>query len=505
MAAWSCCGVTRGQHGLTLPPGNPSSARPGELERGALRSPGLDREVGARDLHGGASQQRRARMARLLSGTPTGPPSVEQETSVPCNLSEDLKNLTLEELKVKFLGPQQYHHFVPICVTYLLIFAVGVVGNALTCAVILRHKTMRTPTNYYLFSLAVSDLLLLLAGLPMELYELWQNYPYLLGVGGCYLRTQLFEIGFLASVLNVTALSVERYVAVVHPLRARSLVTGAHVRRVLAAIWILATLSAVPNTSLQEVKELEVDCWGLVPDTSSCTVAESQKDLYNLVVQVTTLLFFFLPMGVISVLYLLIGRQLQRERLLAPGQGAGPDDSSKRSSLKERGRTQVTKMLFVLVVLFAVCWAPFHTERLLWSFVTDWTPDSKEAYEYVHIFSGVLLYVGSAANPVLYSLMSTRFRETFQDVLCLGSTCRAAPGHGHSISRVATGTTLFELGSTGGKGHPLAENGDPQQNEPLPSGPGSASLSTAGGPSGIATPSPPDPVGGPSRFRLGTD
>ena len=67
-------------------------------------------------------------------------------------------NLTDEELRLKYLGPQQTELFVPICVTYLLIFAVGAVGNALTCTVILRHKTMRTPTNYYLFSLAVEGM-----------------------------------------------------------------------------------------------------------------------------------------------------------------------------------------------------------------------------------------------------------------------------------------------------------------------------------------------------------
>ncbi|XP_054977255.1 neuromedin-U receptor 1 [Sorex araneus] len=398
-------------------------------------------------------------MARLLSAS-TDPLSWDSKTIYFCNSTGD-QNLTDEQLRTKYLGPRQQPHFVPISVAYLLIFAVGVVGNALTCTVIVRHKTMRTPTNYYLFSLAVSDLLVLLVGLPLEIYEMWQNYPYLLGTVGCYSRTLLLETACLASVLNVTALSVERYVAVVHPLRARSLVTGAHVRRVLAAIWTLAVLSAVPNTSLHVFEEMMVPCrQDPVPGSAWCYVPDRSQDLYHLVVLVTALLFFFLPVGVISVLYLLIGRQLRREQLLMPGPEVGPDDSSRRLSLREHGRTQVTKMLFVLVVVFAISWAPFHTERLLWNFITDFS--SEAAYYYVHIFSGALFYIGSAANPVLYSLMSTRFRETFQDALCLGSGRCVAPGRGYSLSRVVTGTTLLELGSVGGKGHSLAENDGPQ-------------------------------------------
>lgn len=78
------------------------------------------------------------------------------------------------------LGPVKSPVFLPVCVTYLPIFMVGVLGNALTCTVILRNRAMQTPTNYYLMSLAVSDLLVLLLGMPLELYEMWQNYPFLL-------------------------------------------------------------------------------------------------------------------------------------------------------------------------------------------------------------------------------------------------------------------------------------------------------------------------------------
>ncbi|XP_036029547.1 LOW QUALITY PROTEIN: neuromedin-U receptor 1-like [Onychomys torridus] len=260
---------------------------------------------------------------------------------------EDL-NLTDETLRWKYLGPQQSELFVPICVMYLLIFVVGTVGNGLTCTVILHHKAMKTPTNFYLLSLAVSDLLVLLVGLPLELYEMQHNYPFQLGASGCYFRTLLFETVCLASVLNVTALSVERYVAVVHPLQAKSVMTRAHVRRMLGAIWVLALLFSLPNTSLHGLKQLYVPCRGLVPDSAVCTLVRPRV-FYNLVIQTTTLLFFCLPMVVISVLYLLIGLHLHRERMLLQEEVKGGKSATARKTCsrrpRDRGRRQVTKML----------------------------------------------------------------------------------------------------------------------------------------------------------------
>lgn len=171
---------------------------------------------------------------------------------------EDVKEMCVseEEYLAKHLGPPESPRFLPVCATYLVIFMVGVLGNALTCAVILRYKVMQTPTNYYLLSLAVSDLLVLLLGMPLELYEMQHNYPFLLGEGGCYFKIFLFETVCFASILNVTALSVERYIAVVHPLKVKHMTTGTHVKRVIVTLWGLSMLCAVPNTSLHGIAVL---------------------------------------------------------------------------------------------------------------------------------------------------------------------------------------------------------------------------------------------------------
>lgn len=72
----------------------------------------------------------------------------------------------------------------------------------------------------------------------------------------------------------------------------------------------------------------------------------------------------------------------------------------------------------IVVAVFGVCWAPFHIERLLWSSVSQWTDVMHNVYQYVHILSGIFFYLSSAVNPIIYSLLSTRFRECFRELVC---------------------------------------------------------------------------------------
>uniref|UniRef100_UPI00398EBD69 neuromedin-U receptor 1 n=1 Tax=Pristiophorus japonicus TaxID=55135 RepID=UPI00398EBD69 len=375
-----------------------------------------------------------------------------------CNTSYQQQNLTWndtvpedyfmtkEELLFKYLGPRRSTSFTPVCITYFCIFVVGAFGNALTCIVIAKHKVMRTPTNYYLFSLAISDLLVLILGMPLELYEMWRNYPFLLGQVGCHFKTLLFETVCFASILNVTALSVERYIAVVHPLKAKFVVTRTHAKRVILAVWVISICSAIPNTSLHGIYYLSTPFGEHIEESAICVLLKPAWT-YNLIIQITTVLFFFAPMIIMSILYLLIGLQLKREKAFSefkPGVGNGNYQTARMQQEKAR-RRQVTKMLFVLVIVFGICWAPFHTDRLMWILISNWTGELHRLYQYVHIVSGVFFYLSSAVNPILYNLMSTRFREMFKEVMCRRKFQRSKPrGYSASVTRMTTRSTVIE-------------------------------------------------------------
>ncbi|XP_032628178.1 neuromedin-U receptor 2 [Chelonoidis abingdonii] len=331
-------------------------------------------------------------------------------------------------------GPKRSHLFVPMTFVYALIFVVGVMGNLLVCLVILKHRNMKTPTNYYLFSLAISDLLVLLFGMPLEVYEMWSNYPFLFGPVGCYFKTALFETVCFASILSMTTLSVERYIAILHPFRAKLDSTRKRALRIIIVLWILSVLFSLPNTSTHGIKLQYFPNGTLVPGSATCTVVTPMW-IYNCIIQVTSFLFYVLPMAVISVLYYLMGLKLRGQKSLAADEMA--------VNIQRPCRKSVTKMLFVLVMVFAICWAPFHIDRLFFSFVVYWTEPLANVFNLIHVVSGVFFYLSSAVNPIIYNLLSRRFRTAFLNVISL--RC----GHWHSnhpTSEIPAQQSIFLVG-----------------------------------------------------------
>ncbi|XP_059185503.1 neuromedin-U receptor 2 [Centropristis striata] len=354
-------------------------------------------------------------MELSLQGSSSNVSQLSYNTSMLLNFTGNYTNDQFTEVNLfDILGPKRSPFFYPVTSVYFLIFLTGLAGNLLTCAVIAKHKKMRNPTNLYLVSLAVSDLLVLLFGMPLEIYDLWQNYPFPFGACGCYFKTFLFETVCFASILNVTALSVERYIAVVHPLKTRYLLTNHHAKQVITVVWVVSMTCAIPNTSLHGIFYLPER----MEESAICTVLKPLW-IYNMVMQITTVCFYFMPMMVISVLYLVMGLHLWRERQQPSGNLGRNCSSNMRRKISMNGRRrQINKMLTIVVTVFGVCWAPFHIERLLWSSISQWTDLMHNIYQYVHIVSGIFFYLSSAVNPIIYSLLSTRFRECFRELVC---------------------------------------------------------------------------------------
>lgn len=119
-----------------------------------------------------------------------------------------------------------------------LIFIVGLTGNASVVVVVYRTPMMRTPTNWYLVSLAVADVLLLLsAGLPTLIeYQLVVD-EWILGAVGCSVAVFAQYLGVNVSSLTMTAFTIERYLAICHPLTVQTTDTARRARRVILGLW----------------------------------------------------------------------------------------------------------------------------------------------------------------------------------------------------------------------------------------------------------------------------
>ncbi|XP_074033547.1 pyrokinin-1 receptor [Leptinotarsa decemlineata] len=327
----------------------------------------------------------------------------------------------------------------PITTIYIVIFFSGVLGNISTCIVIAKNKCMHTATNYYLFSLAISDLLLLTSGLPLEIYSIWSKYPYVFGEEFCILQGLAAETSANATVLTITAFTIERYVAICFPFLSHKLSKLNRAIKYIVYIWIVATCLAIPQAiSFGVVCEVFND--QVVAEHCICMV---KRTLIPHAFEISTVLFFVAPMTLITVLYILIGVQL-RETSLRNARGGSVRMKrkvyksartvvSKKTQthlqecevLEEEGRKNfsrncqaakhVVEMLVAVVVAFFICWAPFHAQRLLAIYGEPTTAHMIKAFKILTYVSGVLYYLSTTVNPVLYHIMSNKFREAFRN------------------------------------------------------------------------------------------
>ncbi|XP_065354222.1 neuropeptide CCHamide-2 receptor-like isoform X2 [Calliphora vicina] len=332
---------------------------------------------------------------------------LQQNMSQMLNMSSDnLTNLftSIQQEPV----PQSQRSPMPLLATltvcYTLIFIAGVLGNLITCIVISRNKIMHTATNFYLFNLAVSDLILLLSGMPQDLYNLWypDSYPFTDVL--CVMEGVLSETAANATVLTITAFTVERYIAICHPFRQHTMSKLSRAVKFILAIWLTAFVLALPQAMQFTV----------VPQHggTACTI---NNDFFAHVFAVSGFIFFGGPMTAICVLYVLIGVKLKRSRLLQ----AVP----RRCYDVNRGisaQTRVIRMLIAVAVAFFLCWAPFHAQRLMAVYGSTSGIDSEvfnTIYYILDYTSGVLYFLSTCINPLLYNIMSHKFREAFKVTL----------------------------------------------------------------------------------------
>lgn len=89
-------------------------------------------------------------------------------------------------------------------------------------------------------------------------------------------------------------------------------------------------------------------------------------------------------------------------------------------SRQVQSRKSVIRMLRAVVVLFFICWAPFHAQRLVYVYAqdSDYYPDLNE---WLYILSGCLYYFSTTVNPILYNLMSVKYRNAFKQTICCGA------------------------------------------------------------------------------------
>ena len=151
-------------------------------------------------------------------------------------------------------------------------------------------------------------------GLPPELYEIHEAYPWRWGEFYCRFKIFLTETTSTASILTIAALTIERYCAITHPLQAREHSTTGRAVKCIVAIWLVAGMSAVvyPLTVSTFYAAHDERSGAPLDDSLICNITPELRQLMRYGFQISTFSLFFLPMALIICLYIAIGVTLRR-------------------------------------------------------------------------------------------------------------------------------------------------------------------------------------------------
>lgn len=275
--------------------------------------------------------------------------------------------------------------FLPIM--YSLICLVGFLGNALALHVIWPNLKKMNSTTLYSANLVVSDILFSLA-LPLRVVYYAKGFHWPMGEGLCKAIALLFYINMYAGVNFMTCLSVDRFIAVVLPLRFSRFRKVQNVRYICVAVWVVVLMQTLPLLSMPMTNEEKS---GHV----TCMEYPNFEAIENLPVMLigAVLLGYGIPVITILVCYSALCYKL---RLLAK--------SNKLTEKSGRSRKAIGVICAVILV-FVVCYSPYHVDLLQYMVrKLQYTPDCSELHNFqisLHI-TVCLMNLNSCLDPFIY-------------------------------------------------------------------------------------------------------
>ncbi|KAG8007044.1 Somatostatin receptor type 5 [Nibea albiflora] len=288
--------------------------------------------------------------------------------------------------------PEPMPFNVVTAVIYTVVFIVGLLGNSLVIYVVVRYAKMKTVTNMYILNLALADELYIL-GIPfLGTNSVLSYWPY--GNVFCKVCMTADAMSQFASTFCLTVMSIDRFLAVVHPIRSAKWRKPQVAKIFNTMVWVVSFLIVLPITIYSHVQE----------EFNTCNITWPEPhELWSIAfILYTSILGFFAPLVVICLCYLLIVIKVR--------------SAGVRAGLTKRRKSErkVTRMVVIIVLVFVLCWLPFFTTNIV--NLIHVIPENETT---VYFSLVILTYVNSCANPILYGFLSDNFKQSFQKVLCV--------------------------------------------------------------------------------------
>ncbi|XP_061514649.1 RYamide receptor isoform X3 [Anopheles gambiae] len=308
---------------------------------------------------------------------------------------------------------------------YITIFVTAVIGNSIVLFIVQSNPRMRTVTNFFITNLAVGDLMMTLFCVPFTFISLFvlQYWPF--GLAMCRLVNYTQAVSVLVSAYTLVAISGDRYIAIMWPLRPR--ITKTCSKCLIGIVWIIALITAVPIaifSTLYFPTDWHVQC--NVPICAEKWPSPEQDDYYTIALLTTQ---FIVPLVVLIFTYTRIAIVVWGKR--PPGEA-----ENSRDQRMAKSKRKMIKMMVTVVIVFTICWLPFNflmvrrgtvplparITALHLASVSSRSqlmklPSSWDLLPYFWFAFHWLAMSHSCYNPIIYCYMNARFRSGFILVL----------------------------------------------------------------------------------------
>ncbi|XP_017260616.1 trace amine-associated receptor 13c-like [Kryptolebias marmoratus] len=270
--------------------------------------------------------------------------------------------------------------------------------NLLVILSVSHFKQLHTPTNILLLSLAVSDLLVGVLLMPVEIIR--NTACWFFGDLLCSLYNSVSLIITFSSVGDVVLISVDRYVAICDPLHYPTRVTERRVKVCVCLCWLCSIFygSLIVKDDFTKPGRHNV-CLGQCIITADY-IAGTIDLMVSFIVPVTIIIVLYMRVFIVAVSQ----ARAMRSHITAVALQLSVTQTTKKSELK------AARTLGVLVVIFLICFCPYHCVSFAGD---DMLSDSFLSYA---LF---LLYFNSTLNPLIYALFYPWFRKTVKLIVTL--------------------------------------------------------------------------------------
>lgn len=299
-------------------------------------------------------------------------------------------DINYEDQRCDTSNPRQVGTYITT-VFFSIIVILSLFGNILVMIVLVKYENLKSLNNVLIVNLALSDLLFT-TGLPFWAHSHMNGWT--LGEPACKTVTFVFFVGYYSSSILLILMTAHRYVGVMYPLS--GIVSNKGFCSTLASpfIWILSLLFAAPALIFTSVLQ-QSHC---VPVTSNWTLFGIYQQ--NILFILDLVVFLFCYPQIIC-------------RLLRP--------------TPQRRKNKTLKLIFILMIVFLVTWAPYNIVRYLQSFQFDLKShdpskvkencDFTKHLEYAFYISRLFAFSQCCLNPVFYVFVGVKFKKNLKKML----------------------------------------------------------------------------------------